>query len=135
LEYHSIVEYGQHQWYQDDGENFQPGKHPDVTKPVDGLDMKAVCDYAHSKGVDVRVWVHWAALYPKIDEAFALFEQWGLSGMMIDFMDRDDQQMVNIQTEMLEKAANHHLHVQFHGHINQRDYIEPIRMNSHAKEH
>jgi len=115
LEYHSIVEYGQHQWYQDDGENFQPGKHPDVTKPVPGLDMKAVCDYAHSKGVDVRVWVHWAALYPKIDSAFALFERWGLSGMMIDFMDRDDQQMVNIQTEMLEKAAKHHLHVQFHG--------------------
>ena len=35
--------------------------------------------------------------------------------MMIDFMDRDDQEMVNIQTEMLEKAAKHHLHVQFHG--------------------
>jgi alpha-glucosidase len=30
-------------------------------------------------------------------------------------MDRDDQQMVNIQTEMLEKAAQHHLHIQFHG--------------------
>jgi alpha-glucosidase len=35
--------------------------------------------------------------------------------MMIDFMDRDDQEMVNIQTEMLEKAAKHRLHVQFHG--------------------
>jgi alpha-glucosidase len=115
VEYHSVVEHGSHQWYQDDGENFQPGKHPDVTKPVPGLDMKAVCDYAHSKGVDVRVWVHWAALYPKIDEAFAQFEKWGISGMMIDFMDRDDQEMVNMQTEMLEKAAKHKLHVQFHG--------------------
>jgi alpha-glucosidase len=35
--------------------------------------------------------------------------------MMIDFMDRDDQEMVNMQTEMLEKAAKHKLHVQFHG--------------------
>ncbi len=35
--------------------------------------------------------------------------------MMVDFMDRDDQEMVNIQTEMLEKAAKHHLHIQFHG--------------------
>lgn len=115
LEYHSVVEYGLHQWYQDDGINFQPGPHPDVTKPVPGLDMKEVCDYARSKGVGVRVWVHWAALYPKSDSAFAVFERWGLSGMMIDFMDRDDQEMVNIQTEMLEKAAQHHLHVQFHG--------------------
>ena len=115
LEYHSVVEYGSHQWYQDDGENFQPGRNPDVTKPVPGLDMKAVCDYAHSKGVGVRVWVHWAALYPKLDSAFAQFERWGISGMMIDFMDRDDQDMVNMQTEMLEKAAKHKLHVQFHG--------------------
>src|SRR5688572_12772752 len=36
-------------------------------------------------------------------------------GMMIDFMDRDDQEMVNIQTEMLEKAAAHKMHIQFHG--------------------
>lgn len=115
LEYHSVVEYGLHQWYMDDGINFQPGPNADVTKPVPGLDMKEVCDYAKSKGVGIRVWVQWAALYPKLDSAFAIFEKWGLKGMMIDFMDRDDQEMVNIQTEMLEKAAKHKLHIQFHG--------------------
>ncbi|MFI5153857.1 MAG: glycoside hydrolase family 97 protein [Chitinophagales bacterium] len=115
LEYHSVVEYGLHQWYMDDGISFQPGPHADVTTPVPGLDMKEVCDYAHSKGVGVRVWVHWGALYPKLDSALALFEKWGLSGMMVDFMDRDDQEMVNIQNEILEKASAHHLHIQFHG--------------------
>ncbi|MBL7698595.1 MAG: glycoside hydrolase family 97 protein [Chitinophagaceae bacterium] len=115
IQYHSVVEYGLHQWYMDDGVGFQPGPHSDPTTPVPGLDMKEVCDYAHSQGVGIRVWVHWWALYPKIDGAFANFEKWGISGMMIDFMDRDDQEMVNIQTEMLEKAAKHHLHVQFHG--------------------
>ncbi len=115
IQYHSVVEYGLHQWYVDDGIGFQPGPNADVTKPVPGLDMKEVCDYANSKGVNVRVWVHWAALYPKLDTAFALFEKWGLSGMMVDFMDRDDQQMVNMQNEILQKAAKHHLHIQFHG--------------------
>lgn len=115
IEYHSIVEYGGHQWYVDDGTNYQPGPHADLTTPVPGLDMKKVCDYAHSQGVKPRVWVHWAALYPKIDTAFVLFESWGLTGMMIDFMDRDDQEMVQIQEEMLVKAAKHKLHVQFHG--------------------
>ncbi len=115
IEYHSVVEYGLHQWYQDDGISFMPGPNSNVLKPVPGLDMKQVCDYAHSKGVGVRVWVHWKALYPKLDSAFALFEQWGLSGLMVDFMDRDDQEMVNIQTEILQKAAAHHLHIQFHG--------------------
>ena len=113
--YHSVVEYGGHEWYTNDGDGYQPGPHADVTKPVAWLDMKQVCDYAKSKGVGVRVWVHWKALYPKLDTAFAVFEQWGLSGMMVDFMDRDDQEMVNIQTEILQKAAAHHLHIQFHG--------------------
>ncbi len=115
IEYHSVVEYGLHQWYVDDGVNFQPGPNPDVTKPVPGLDMKEICDYGKKHGVGIRVWLHWAALYPKLDSAFAIFEKWGLQGMMVDFMDRDDQQMVNIQTEILEKAAKHHLHIQFHG--------------------
>jgi alpha-glucosidase len=115
LEYHSVVEYGLHQWYMDDGVSFQPGPHSDVTSPVPGLDMKEICDYARQKNVGIRVWVHWAALYPRLDTAFALFEKWGLKGMMVDFMDRDDQQMVNMQLEILQKAAVHHLHIQFHG--------------------
>jgi len=115
IEYHSVVEYGLHEWYTNDGANFQPGPHADVTKPVPGLDMKEICDYGKSVGVKIRVWVHWAALYPKLDSAFAIFEKWGLSGMMVDFMDRDDQEMVNIQEEILQKAAKHHLHIQFHG--------------------
>ena len=113
--YHSVVEYGGHEWYTNDGNGFEPGPHADVTKPVSSIDMKQICDYAKSKNVGIRVWVHWKALYPKLDTAFAVFEQWGLSGMMVDFMDRDDQEMVNIQTEILQKAAAHHLHIQFHG--------------------
>ncbi len=113
--YHTVVEANGHEWYTNDGGGYQPGNNVDVTKPVEWLDMKQVCDYAKSRGVGVRVWVHWKALYPKLDTAFAVFEKWGLSGMMVDFMDRDDQEMVNIQNEILEKAAKHHLHIQFHG--------------------
>ena len=115
IKYHTVVEYGGHEWYTNDGEGYQPGKNFDITKPVDGLDMKQVCEYGKKKGVGIRVWTHWQALYPKLDEAFAVFEKWGLSGMMVDYMDRDDQEMVNIQTEILQKAAKHHLHIQFHG--------------------
>lgn len=115
LEYHSIVESCGHEWYTNDGGGYQPGPNADVTKPVPGMDMKQICDYAASKGVGVRVWVHWKALYPKLDTAFALFEQWGLKGMMVDFMDRDDQEMTNIKEEILVKAAKHKLHIQWHG--------------------
>ncbi|HTK17876.1 MAG TPA: glycoside hydrolase family 97 protein [Mucilaginibacter sp.] len=115
LGYHSVVEYGLHEWYVNDGAGFQPGPHADPTRAVPGLDMQQICDSAKKLGVGIRVWVHFYALYPKLDETFAQFEKWGIKGLMCDFMDRDDQEMVNMQTEILEKAAQHHLHIQFHG--------------------
>ncbi|WP_114937899.1 glycoside hydrolase family 97 protein [Mucilaginibacter endophyticus] len=115
IEYHSVVEYGLHEWYVNDGAGFQPGPNADPSKAVPGLDMQAVCDSAKKRGVGIRVWIHWKALYPKLDETFTQLEKWGVSGLMCDFMDRDDQEMVNIQTEILEKAAQHKLHIQFHG--------------------
>jgi len=115
LGYHSVVEYGLHDWYVNDGAGFQPGTHADPSKAVPGLDMQQLCDSAAKVGVGIRVWVHFYALYPKLDETFAQYEKWGIKGLMCDFMDRDDQEMVNAQTEILEKAAQHHLHIQFHG--------------------
>ncbi|MGZ8539231.1 MAG: glycoside hydrolase family 97 protein [Chitinophagaceae bacterium] len=115
IEYHSVVESCGHEWYTNDGGGYQPGPNVDITKPVPGIDMQQICDYAKTKGVGIRVWVHWKALYPKLDTAFALFEKWGLKGMMVDFMDRDDQEMTNIKEEILVKAAKHKLHIQFHG--------------------
>lgn len=115
IEYHSVVEYGQHEWYINDGADFMPGPNVDASKTISTIDMKKICEYAASKGVKIRVWVHWEALYPIIDKAFAQYEKWGITGMMVDFMDRDDQEMIRIQEEILQKAAKHHLHIQFHG--------------------
>ena len=115
IEYHSVVEYGGHEWYVSDGISYAPGPHSDASKAVPGLDMQQVCDYAKQRGVGIRVWVFWSVLYPKIDSVFAQYERWGVKGMMVDFMDRDDQEMVNIQERILQKAAKHKLHVQFHG--------------------
>ncbi len=115
IEYHTVIGYGGIAWYTNDGISYQPGPHSDPSKPVPGLDMKSICAYAASKGVGVRVWVHWQALWPHLDKTFRQFEAWGIKGMMVDFLNRDDQQMVNIQTTILRKAAEHHLHIQFHG--------------------
>ncbi len=115
IAYHTVVEYGQHEWYVNDGPGFNPGPHADPSKAVPGLDMKALCDSAKKVGVGIRVWVHFYALYPKLEETFAQYEKWGIKGLMCDFMDRDDQEMVNMQEEILQKAAQHHLHIQFHG--------------------
>ena len=115
IAFHSIVEYGLHEWYVNDGAGFMPGPNADPSRAVPGLDMPRICAYAKSKGVQIRFWTHWKALYPKLEQAFAQYEAWGVAGLMVDFMDRDDQEMVAIQEEIVRSAARHKLHIQFHG--------------------
>ncbi|WAC15032.1 glycoside hydrolase family 97 protein [Dyadobacter pollutisoli] len=116
IEYHSVIGYGGVPWYPTNGPGFgDPGTYSDVTKTIPSLDMQQICDYAKQKGVGIHVWVHWRALYPQLEAAFSQFEKWGIKGMMVDFMDRDDQEMVKIQEEILSRAAAHKLFIQFHG--------------------
>lgn len=116
LDAHGIYGYAETPWYYDDNFNFgNAGKKADVTKPIPCLDMPRIVEYAKNKGVGIHLWVHWRPLYNKLEEAFALYEQWGVKGLMVDFMDRDDQEMIRIQEEILKCAAKHHLFIQFHG--------------------
>jgi alpha-glucosidase len=79
------------------------------------MDLPAVLAYAREKGVRVWLWAHWNDINRQMDQVFPLFEKWGIAGVKIDFMDRDDQWMVNYYHRVLEKAAQHHLMIDFHG--------------------
>ncbi|MCO8124779.1 glycoside hydrolase family 97 protein [Stieleria sp. TO1_6] len=99
-------------WY---GGPIAPNGPTDITTAAPSIDLPQLLDYAKQKGVRLRLWMHWRALQPQIDEAFALYEKWGIEGVMVDFMDRDDQEMVRFYHEMAEKAAKHHLTLTLHG--------------------
>lgn len=116
IEYHSVYGYADMPWYYDDGPGFGlAGPNADLTRPDPRLDFQSVCRYAQSRGVDIHVWLNWAALYKDIDNVFDKFNEWGVKGMMVDFMNRDDQEMILIQEDILRKAAEHKLFIQFHG--------------------
>lgn len=102
-------------WYVSQGrpEAGRPGQ--EIMTPVPSLDMPELVRYAREKDVDVVVWLYWTGVEEKMEEAFPLYEQWGISGVKIDFMDRDDQQMVNFYHRVARLAARHHLLVDFHG--------------------
>ncbi|MBN1894785.1 glycoside hydrolase family 97 protein [bacterium] len=95
--------------------DFQPVKDADITKPVPELDLQELIRYAKSKKVGVWLWLEWSHADRQMDEAFALYEKWGISGVKIDFMARDDQDMVRFYERTLKKAAEHRLLVDFHG--------------------
>jgi len=50
-----------------------------------------------------------------VDEAFARYAAMGIKGFKIDFIDRDDQKMVKQCYEVADKAAKHHLVLDYHG--------------------
>jgi alpha-glucosidase len=99
-------------WY---GGPIQPEGATDITKAAPSIDLPELLRYAKEKNVRLRLWMHWKALRPQIDEAFRTYEKWGIEGVMVDFMDRDDQEMVRFYHEIAEKAARHHLTVTLHG--------------------
>ncbi len=112
IPYHSLDGVNDLAWY---GGPIAPYQGADITKSVDGLDLPAVIEYAKRKGVRLRLWMHWEAAKQHMARAFPIYRQWGIEGVMIDFMDRDDQEMVNFQRELLQLAADNHLTVTFHG--------------------
>lgn len=89
----------------------------DITKPAPQLDMPSILEYAKSKNVRCWLWLYSSDVNrnDNYKKAFAIYEKWGIAGVKIDFMDRDDQEMVNWYKRIIQEAAKHKLLVNFHG--------------------
>ena len=77
--------------------------------------LQELIDYGKKKNVDIILWASWRGIYPVVDEAFAKYAAMGIKGFKIDFIDRDDQKMINSCYEIAEKAAKYHLVLDYHG--------------------
>ncbi len=89
----------------------------DITTVNPAVDMNEVRRFAKEKGIRLWLWLYWTDV-ERDDaylEAFPLYERWGMAGVKIDFMQRDDQWMVNWYHKIVKCAAQHHLMVDFHG--------------------
>ncbi len=91
------------------------GSGSDITKPQPNINMPELLAYAKSKHVKVWLWAHWRDVDRQMNEAFPLYEKWGVVGVKVDFMNRDDQWMVDFYHRVARLAAEHHLMVDFHG--------------------
>ena len=87
----------------------------DLLHEVKGLNLVEVTAYARGKGVDIMLWVMWNGLKKQWTEAFDQFQKWGIKGIKMDFMNRDDQQMVEFYEAVAGKCAEMKMVVDFHG--------------------
>jgi alpha-glucosidase len=86
-----------------------------VLEVAQGFDVPELCRYAASKNVGIILWVVWKTFYDQMEQALARYEEWGVKGVKVDFMQRDDQKMVNFYWEAAKKTAEHHMLIDFHG--------------------
>ncbi len=87
----------------------------DVLDVVDEIDIQELVNYGKEKNVGIILWVVWKSLDDKLTEALDQFEAWGAKGIKIDFMQRDDQWMVNFYEKIAHECADRELLVDYHG--------------------
>lgn len=86
----------------------------DPYTPNPKVDVHEIIRYGKEKNVGVVLWLTWLTVENHF-ELFKTFQEWGVKGLKIDFMDRSDQWMVNYYERVAEEAAKHQLFVDFHG--------------------
>jgi len=87
----------------------------DLLAVVPAINMDALTAYAREKKVGLILWVIWKTLDQQMEPALDQFAKWGVKGIKVDFMQREDQWMVNYYERTAREAAKRKLLVDFHG--------------------
>ncbi|MBQ6615487.1 MAG: glycoside hydrolase family 97 protein [Thermoguttaceae bacterium] len=92
------------------------GQAPDTTRSAPNIDLDRVFAQAKEKGVRICFWLHYKDLIEcGVEKTFQQYEKWGVAGVKIDFMDSEEQEMVNWLNETAALGAKYHLMVNYHG--------------------
>ncbi|WP_343521946.1 glycoside hydrolase family 97 protein [Pedobacter sp.] len=87
----------------------------DLLKISPHINVKELISYGKQKNVGIILWASWFAINKVLDDAFTQYSSMGIKGFKIDFMDRDDQKMVNSIYNIAKKAADYKLLIDYHG--------------------
>ncbi|WP_224070371.1 glycoside hydrolase family 97 protein [Arachidicoccus terrestris] len=79
------------------------------------IHVQKLATYAASKNVGILLWTSWLVMDRQMTMALDSFASWGIKGIKVDFMQRDDQKMVGYYERLAREAAKRHIMVDFHG--------------------
>ena len=96
-------------------EGWAVNKQADLFQVVPEIDLQMLVKYAESKGVGIVLWAGYAAMDKEMERVCKHYSEMGVKGFKVDFMDRDDQIVVNFYERMAAMAAKYHLFIDFHG--------------------
>jgi alpha-glucosidase len=82
---------------------------------VPEMNVAELTEYARQKKVGIILWVVWKTLDDQLEPALDQFQKWGVKGIKVDFMQRDDQPVMNFYHRISREAAKRKMLVDFHG--------------------
>ena len=96
-------------------EGWAVNKQADLFQVVPEIDIKELVEYGAERNVGIVLWVGYAAIDKDMEHVCQHYSDLGVKGFKVDFMDGDDQMIVDFYYRMAKTAAKHHLFVDFHG--------------------
>lgn len=96
-------------------EGWAVNKQADLFQVVPEIDLEELVAYANERNVGLVLWAGYYAIDRDMEHVCKHYSEMGIKGFKVDFMDRDDQKVVDFYYRMAAMAAKYHLFVDFHG--------------------
>ncbi|NDV84211.1 glycoside hydrolase family 97 protein [Bacteroides sp. 51] len=87
----------------------------DLMQVVDEIDIKELVDYGAARNVDIILWAGYHAFNRDMENVCRHYSELGVKGFKVDFMDRDDQEMVEFNYRAAETCARYKMILDLHG--------------------
>ncbi|NDV59487.1 glycoside hydrolase family 97 protein [Bacteroides sp. 519] len=87
----------------------------DLMQVVDEIDIKELVDYGAARNVDIILWAGFHAFNRDMENICRHYSELGVKGFKVDFMDRDDQEMVEFNYRAAATCAKYNLILDLHG--------------------
>ena len=87
----------------------------DLFKVVPEIDLEKLVAYAAERNVGLVLWAGYWAFDKDMEKICEHYAKMGIKGWKVDFMDRDDQVVVDFYTRAAATAAKYRQFVDFHG--------------------
>lgn len=87
----------------------------DMLTTIPDIQLPELVDYARERGVRIILWTVFNVLDKDLENICRHYAEMGIAGFKVDFLDRDDQEGVEMVYRIAEACARHHLLLDLHG--------------------
>ena len=87
----------------------------DLMQVIPEIDIPELVNYGKSKNVGIILWAGYHAFDRDMEKVVKHYSNMGVKGFKVDFMDRDDQEIVDFLYRGAETCAKYKMMVDYHG--------------------